>query len=133
MATGTLLAISAGVGAAGSLYQGIEQKKEADKQARELQEEANFQANQSRERAERTVQRQKLSYIKSGIQLDSESSKFMFKDTREKGGREASRISERGRKQSSNLKRQGRQALIGGIFGATSSGLQGFGQYQQRK
>ena len=124
MATGAILA---GVNAAGSLYSGFEQKKEADKQARELQEEANYLAEQSRERAERTVQNQKLSYIKSGIQLDSESSQFMFKDTKVKGEHEASRITERGRKQAKSLKRQGRQALIGGVFGAASSGLKGYG------
>ena len=113
-------ALSAG----GSIYSGVQQKKEADKQASELEAESNYLADKKREETKNLIQQQKLTYIKSGIELSPGSPLMMLADTKQKGEREAGRIREYGSKQASSLKRQGRQALTGSLFSAGSSALQ---------
>jgi vacuolar-type H+-ATPase subunit H len=130
MGIGALSAVASGVQVAGSLYSGYEQNQSAKKTARELKAEADYLAQQKREETEGVVQKQKMSYIKSGIELTPDSPLLMLADTRRKGYEEARRIQDRGYKQARNIRNQGRQALIGSVFNATGSGLQGYASYK---
>lgn len=134
MGVAALSAISSGIQAAGGLYSGYEQNKEAKKTAKELKAEADYLAQQKREETEGVVQKQKMSYIKSGIELTPDSPLLMLADTRRKGYEEARRIQDRGYKQARNIRNQGRQALIGSAIPfAIGSGMQGFSNYQTYK
>lgn len=130
MGVETAIIGAAGLGAAGSLYSGIEQRNSANKTAKELKAEAEYLAQQKKEDTEGLIQKQKMAYIKSGIELTPDSPLLMLADTRRKGYEEARRIRDRGYKQARNIRNQGRQALTESVFSAASSGLQGYANYQ---
>jgi hypothetical protein len=122
-----LLAGGAALGTGGQVFSGIEKRKALKKEARDVKEEADFLANQTREDAEKVQERQKLKFIKSGLEIAPGTVLMTLADTKIKGDRMASRISERGRKQSKTLKRAGRNALIGGLLKGGSTAISAFG------
>lgn len=130
MGVGTAMAAAFGLQGGGQLYSGYEQNKEAKKTAKELKAEAEYLAQQKREETEGVVQKQKMSYIKSGIELTPDSPLLMLAETRRKGYEEAQRIQDRGYKQARNIRNQGRQALIGSVFNAAGSGIQSYAGYK---
>jgi hypothetical protein len=122
-----LLAGGAALGAGGQIFSGFEKKKAAEDEARQIEEDAARQAQMRREEAIGTAKKQKLSFIKSGIDITPGSPIMMIAETKAKGQREAGFITERARKKSKGLKKAGRAALISGFLGAGSSALTGVG------
>jgi uncharacterized coiled-coil DUF342 family protein len=125
---GVELALLGGlVGAGGQVFSGIEKRKALKKEAREVREEADFLAQQTREEAEKVQERQKLKFIKSGLDIAPGTVLQTLVETKTKGERQAGRISERGRKESKALRRAGRNALIGGLLRGGSTAISSFG------
>jgi len=124
-----ILAGSAALGAGGKIFSGIEQKKALERTAGEIEEDAARLAEQRREEAITTSQKQKLSFIKSGIQLTPGSSLMMLAETKAKGIREASRITEKAEKQARVLRRSGRNVLISSLLSGASQAGQTLGGF----
>ncbi len=118
------------VGAGGQIFSGIEKRKALRKEAREVEEESAFLAEKTEEEAERVQERQKLTFIKSGIEIAPGTALLTLAETKARGTRQAGRIRERGRRQAKTLRRAGRNVLIGSLLGGASTGLTAFGGSQ---
>jgi hypothetical protein len=121
--------IGAAIGAGGKLFSGYEQNKALREQAKQTRYEAEEMAKLARQEAENVQEKQKMRFIKSGIEIAPGTALLTLADTKAKGEKTASRILERGYKQSKQLKRSGRNAIISSLLGATSTGLTAYGGY----
>lgn len=141
-ALGTAGTLFSGLSAASSLFGGASAQREAGKQAATAQAEANLRAEETaragvREasfvsmEAESVRRRQKLAYLKSGVDLEG-SPLLMMEATRQAGldnveqvlsssGTTAGAQIQEGRSRASALKSSGRQAFMQGISNAGSS------------
>lgn len=122
-----LALLAGGAKAGGEIFSGIEKRKALKREAREVKDEADFLAQQTREEAEKVQERQKLRFIKSGIDIAPGTALDVLAETKRKGERQASRIQTKGRKQAKVLKRTGRNALIGGLLRGGSTAISAFG------
>lgn len=117
-----------------SVVGGIQARKSAKSQERALEEQAEFERQESvedakerRREARIVAARQGLAFLKSGVRL-SGSAALVQDSTRNRGKREADRIVRRGAIQSGNTRKQadlarrtGRNALIGGLLGGAQA------------
>lgn len=146
MAFNTAMALAA-ISAGSSIFGGISAQNESRKQAATAQAEANLRAEETaragvREslavgrEAESVRRRQKLSYLKSGVELEG-SPLMMMEATRRAGldnveetlrasSSEAGAQIQEGRARAAALKSSGRQAFMGGIGNAAGSLMKAF-------
>jgi len=154
MGLATAAIIASVVSAGASIAGGVSANKEAKRQAATAEAEANMRAEETarmgvREanavgiEAESTRRRQKLAYLKSGVDLSG--SPLMVMEATRRNGLDnveetlrassygaAAQIQE-GRSQARALKSSGRQALISGIGNAAGSAATGFSAYEASK
>ena len=151
MATGAVIAGTAIVGS-GQIFGGIQAKKQSKRQARALQQQAAFQREQAqleRELGEfdalqqgrafdKLMGRQRLSFAASGVRLEGSPLDILDESLRDKEetienirtlAESRARALEFGAgqlgQQAKDTRRAGRNALIGSIFSAVGTGLQG--------
>jgi len=119
------MAVGLGLGAAASIYAGIQQKKEADIQANIAREESIAEAKKKGEEAEKFMESQELSYLKSGVMLEG-SPLMVLADTSRKSLEEQRSIRRAGSAKAETLKRTGRAALISGLLGGGAGIAKGY-------
>lgn len=125
-----LLAGGATLAAGGKISSGIEQNKAAREEARQIGSDADRYAREREQDAIDVAKRQKLSFIKSGIDITPGSPLLMLAETKAKGRREAGFIREKAGRQAKSLKRSGRSALISSLLGAGSTAIKAYGGMQ---
>ena len=116
-----LLALGTAISAGGQIASGASKKKASKEEARQLEGDAARQAQMRREEAVKSSKRQKLSFIKSGIDITAGSPIMMIAETKAKGERESGFIKQRGGRQASSTRKVGRQAFTSSILGAGST------------
>lgn len=126
----TALIAATVISAGSSIYSGIQQNKEAKKQARLAQEQADLSAAEEEKAGARYRNRQAVAYLKSGVAIDQGSPLLAMQETLDTAATNARNIRATGAAQSSILKKQGRNALVGGLISGTSSIAGGFTQYR---
>lgn len=126
----TALIAATVISAGSSIYSGIQQNKEAKKQARLAQEQADLTAQQEEANAKRYRNRQVVAYLKSGVAVDTGSPLLAMQETLDTAATNARNIRATGAAQASILKKQGRNALVSGLIEGTSSVAGGFSQYR---
>lgn len=139
MAAGAI--IGAGIAAGSKVYEGIQARKAAKRQARALSEQARleresaeFEAIQASRRFDKLLGTQKARISGSGIKLEGspllilEETLRDKKETIENIRRFGSARSEALRNEAFNATRQGRSAMTSSIVGAFGSGLSAFGK-----
>ena len=138
--TGTMLAISAGVSAAGALAQGVAAKRAGDAQAardemaaRQQQDAAGAEADRIRRAGERAKGAARAQLAASGIQVDTGSALLIDEDIGRRveddafntlltGSRQAGAY----RLSAAQSRASGRNALTASALGAVSTGIQGW-------
>lgn len=126
----TALIAATVISAGSSIYSGIQQNKEAKKQARLAQEQANATAAEEEKQGKRYRNRQVVAYLKSGVAVDTGSPLLAMQETLDTAATNARNIRATGAAQASTLKKQGRNALISGLIEGTGSVAGGFSQYR---
>lgn len=126
----TALIAATVISAGSSIYSGIQQNKEAKKQARLAQEQADATAQQEEANAKRYRNRQVVAYLKSGVAVDTGSPLLAMQETLDTAATNARNIRATGAAQASILKKQGRNALVSGLIEGTGSLAGGFSQYR---
>ena len=120
-----LTALSAGA----SIIGGIQQSREAQKQAQRAQQETELQARAEARENIAFEKRQKLAFLKSGVSLEG-SPLLVLAETRRRGSENVGAILETGRTRAKGVAASGRQALIGGFsqgLSTAAGGFSGFG------
>lgn len=113
-------------GFAAPIFQGIEQSKEARRQAAIVQEDNLEQAKAFREDARSFRKTQELGFLKSGLTLEGSPLEILAK-SREDAHKDYQNIIKRGYQQSDSIRRQGRRALTSGLNQGIGNAMQ-FGQ-----
>lgn len=126
----TALIASVALSAGSQIYSGIQQNKEAKKQAALAQEQANRQAADEETNAKRYRNRQVVAYLKSGVAVDSGSPLLAMQETLDTAATNAANIRATGATNASLLKRQGRNALVSGLISGAGSVAGGYTQYR---
>ncbi|CAB4136933.1 hypothetical protein UFOVP315_6 [uncultured Caudovirales phage] len=119
-------AISAGSSALG----GMAQNREAKKQARLTQQQAEANAQEELKQAKDYRSRQAVSYLKSGVALDIGSPLLAMQETLDTAATNARNIRASGAAQANLFKKQGRNALVSGFMNAAGTAAGGFTQYR---
>ncbi|WP_157230824.1 hypothetical protein [Kiloniella laminariae] len=114
---GTAKAAASLLGAGASLYGGIQQNKQAKKQARQAREQAAFDAERKRIQTRRLSGQQRANFAAAGLKIEG-SPALLIEETEQLGYQEADSILRYGDMQAKALKKQGRNALIGGGLSA---------------
>jgi len=122
-----LLVGGAALAGGGQVFSGMEKQKASKEYAGQIEDDAARQAQMIREEAIKTSKKQKLSFIKSGIDITAGSPIMMLADTKAKGEREAGFIQQRAGKQAKSVRKAGRNAFISSLLGAGSTGLSAAG------
>ena len=142
IATSTIIAAAALAGAGASVFGAVQANSAADEQADLARSDASARAAERARMTERqstleqrdindTLDRQKLAYLASGVTLEG-SPLLMMEETRKRGAENIEEIElagkagsqaqlAEGRRTAESAKASGRQAMIRGITGATSS------------
>lgn len=115
---------AAGISAGGALYQGIAAKQEADANADQAKSQARFDANQIRRRTTRLLSTQRAGFGKAGVTLEGTPGEVL-EDQSAEGELDALAALYGGKSKAFAFKRQGKAALIGGIFNAASAAVGG--------
>ena len=126
--TATAALILSGVSAAGAVVSGIQQSKEADRQAKIAQQQSEAEARSEARSNIALEKRQKLSFLKSGVALEG-SPLLLLEETRREGGKNVENVLAGGINQAQSLKASGRQALIGGIASGVGTAASGFASF----
>lgn len=126
----TALIAATVISAGSSIYSGIQQNKEAKKQARLAQQQADISAAEEEKQGARYRNRQAVAYLKSGVAIDQGSPLLAMQETLDTAATNARNIRSTGAAQASILKKQGRNALVSGLIEGTSSVAGGFSQYR---
>ena len=143
MATGAIIAGTA-LATGGQVFQGIQAKKQAKKQANLLRqraalekEAAEFDALQQERAFEKLMGRQRLAFAASGVELAG-SQLLLLEETLRDKQETIDNIRRAGEArvgaltaQAKEVKRAGRNALIGSIMGATGTALKGAARFKQ--
>lgn len=111
---------AAGFEGVSQLYGGVEANKQARKQAKIIEREAEEKAEAHAKNVSRFEASQKVGFLKSGVTLEG-SPMLVLEDTRREGAKEVEAIRRTGRAQAESLRDQGRVALIQGILGGGAS------------
>jgi hypothetical protein len=127
----TALIASVALSAGSQVFSGIQQNKEAKKQAALAQEQANRQASDEEANAKRYRNRQVVAYLKSGVAVDSGSPLLAMQETLDTAATNAANIRATGATNASMLKRQGRNALVSGLISGAGSVAGGYSNYRQ--
>lgn len=114
---GTASAAASLLGAGASLYGGIQQKKQAKKQAKLAREQAAFDAERKRIQTRRLSGQQRVNFAAAGLKIEG-SPALLIEETEQLGYQEADDILRYGNMQAKALKKQGKNALIGGALSA---------------
>lgn len=112
-----------------SIYGGIQQKKEADRQAQLVNEQAHNAAQQEIDQGKRYRNRQVVAYLKNGVAVDTGSPLMALQETLDTANTNARNIVASGNAQSAYLRKVGKNALMGGIMQGVSSAASGYTQY----
>lgn len=126
----TALIAATAISAGSQIFSGIQQNKEAKKQAALAQEAANRQAAEEEAQAKRYRNRQVVAYLKSGVSVDTGSPLLAMQETLDTAATNAANIRATGAANASILKRQGRNALVSGIISGTGSLAGGYSNYR---
>ena len=126
----TALIASAALSAGSSIFSGMQQNKEAKKQARLAEQQANLTAQEELKNADRYRSRQVVAYLKSGVAVDSGSPLLAMQETLDTAATNARNIRATGAAQASALKKQGRNALTSGLIQGTTSLAGGYSNYK---
>lgn len=112
----TALLVATVASAGMSVVKGMEQNKQAKKQAMKAEEQANIQANQELKRANTAARIQKMQFIKGGVGAITGSPLLVMEETYNQGNENAANIRKSGASQAEMLRAQGKSALMGGIM-----------------
>lgn len=114
------------VSALASVAGGVQQRSEANKQAKLAGQEAEDRARlEARENIE-LEKRQKLAFLKSGVAIDSGSPLLVMEEDKRRGEENVDAILGTGANRAASLRSSGRSALIGGITKGIGTAAQGF-------
>ena len=130
--------VAVSVVAAGSIYQGVSAKQQADKQAKLVKEqggilrdEAYVEAGKIREDGYKFAQEQTMAYLSSGVEITG-TPLLLARETLSMAEEEARATEKRGdqgldlaQKQGNIIKNEGRAQMISGIIGAGSAVAKG--------
>lgn len=117
-----LTQILSGVSAVSSIIGGIQQSKEADKQAELARLDAEARAREEARIALEFEERQKLAFLKSGVQLEG-SPLLVLAETRRKGLENVQNVLDTGAARASAISSAGRQSLFSGLTGGLTSAV----------
>jgi len=109
----------------GTVFGGIQQKNEAGRQARFAQEEAEDRARVEARGNIQLEKRQKLAFLKSGVQLAG-SPLLVLAEDRFRGKENVQAILSSGQRRAKAFQQQGKQALISSLVSAAGSAAGGF-------
>lgn len=121
---GIEVAIVAGIiaGTGAGVASGIEARKSAKKAARIEERNTQLQAGFLEEETEKLKKRQKLLFLKSGINLEG-SPLLLLKETERIGAKRSAEIRAFGAERARGLRRAGKSALTSNIFSGFTSGV----------
>lgn len=119
--TASLVAVAAG----GQVLGGIQQSREANRQADIAQEEAELRARSEARQAIDFEKGQKLAFLKSGVAL-SGSPLLVLAETRTRGTQNVREILRGGETQAKSFRASGRQALLSGFTSGARTAAGGF-------
>lgn len=126
----TALLVATVASAGSSVVSGIQQNNEAKKQAKLTLQKADAEANEELAQGQRYRNKQAVAYLKSGVAIDQGSPLLAMQATLDTAATNAKNIRDTGWAQAKSLKKQGRNALIGGIMGGVGAVAGGATQYK---
>lgn len=114
---------AAGIGAAGSLFSGLQQMKAGSEESREAMRATGQQVKRQREDLEDAKKSQELDFLSSGVKLEGTPLEVLA-ETEKRGQADIKETLRSGKRQADSLRRAGRNALIGAAFqaGSTAAG-----------
>jgi len=116
--------------AGSSIYGGIQQQKEAKRQAALTMQQANAEAAEELKQGARYRNKQAVAYLKSGVAIDTGSPLLAMQETLDTAATNARNIRDTGWARATALKKAGRNALTSGLLEGTQSLAGGYSQYR---